>query len=911
LQYTSIKSKLLWQFLFLLLVITACNPTRDRWINRKWHTLTGHYNVYFNGETKFNEAITAYEKGIPNDFNRTLPVLITPDEAASKGLTAAMDEVIKKMSTSISMHNIGSYTDDSYLLMGKAQFYKGDYYAALETFQYINSKYKTSNLRFVATAWIARCYAALNKQGEAEAVMGLLINELDPVKLVGKRNSTKKAQEKTNKVKAEQRSFIYAVAADLYLRQEKNKLAFDRLAVALEYAPTKPMRIRYNYILGQLSLLNDTIPAAKHHFLKVTKLLAPYDFEFNANLNLIKTYDLTNKKEVKQVKRNLKRMLRDDKNEGFYDQILFELARVEYLDKDIPNAIKHYQLSIAKSSKNVTQKALSYLALGNIYLERPDYKLGQAYYDSAAATIPKEYKDYQKIQDRKTVLNELISNILVIETEDSLQRLGKLSKTELEKRVDSWIAAAKLKAEQQAKAEKNKKEQERQAELNKPIGGPGLPALPGSAEQGQWYFYNASVMQAGQAEFFSQRKWGRRESEDFWRIAAREKIKPSVGDNPAPGAPKDSTNKLPDQAQKVDDSSQEKINKPTLSDDRSAWVKNIPYTKDEITKSNERIIDAYYNIGILYDVKIKDYKEAINNYNTLNKRYPDHEYEAEVLYNMYKIYINLKDQKNADATKQLLINKYPESKYAAILQNKVITSNEANANKELIKVYESLYNEYLTGNYSAVKTGKREVDKNFPGNAMQAKFDLLYALAVGRTDSLSLFKKELEDIVKAYPQTDVALNAQQMLTAIKRRSETNNGTANIAEPEFALLPEGVNYYVFATKSEKFDVNDLLQKLIGYNDEYHQFESLRVNTLISADGYQLVYVRDFPKLDAAINYYSGINLVNFYNTAISANVNFLHFVVSAEQFKKLLKDKKIDGYEAFFKKQLPTLIKKNK
>ena len=734
----------------------ACNPTKDKWLNRKWHTLTGHYNVYFNAEQKFLESVQGFEQGVPNDFNKILPVLIFPDEAASKGQGANMDEVIKKTSTAIQNHTVGAYTDDCYLLMGKAQFYKGDYFAALETFQYINTKYKDGDLNKVATAWIAHCYFALKKTGEAEAVMGLLINEIAPLKLLGKKKGAEKAQNKAAKITKQHKQFIYATAAHIYIEQEKYNLANDRLKIALENTTNKPQKIRFNYILGQLNLLTDSIANAKQHFSKVLKLLAPYDFEFNANLNLTRTYNPANKSEVKQVKRNLKRMLKDDKNEGLYDQVYYELANIELRDKDIVNATKHYKLSVANSTKNQNQKALSYLALGNIYLNEPNYKLGQAYYDSAASVIPKDNKDYQKVQDKKTVLSELIQNILTIETEDSLQKLSKLSTAELEKKVDGWILAQKLKNEQDAKNEQKRKEIEEQAELNKPVGG-GLTALPNiGGGNAQWYFYNTNVAAAGQQEFFGARKWGKRDNDDFWRIASKEKTKSNdsekadekSGDSTQNNNTKNTTNK-----QESDD---EEKPKPTLSQERQEWVKNIPYTNEEKQKSTDRIIEAYYNLGVIYDVKLKDDKEAIKSFTTLLSRYPNNKYEAEVLYYLYKLYSNQKETAKANKAKDDLITKYPESNYALILQNKTPVNTEELANKEVLKAYEHCYSLYQAGNYAEARSAKLEADKKHSGNAIQAKFDFLYALCVAKTDSLPAFKFELEEIVKAYPKTEIA-----------------------------------------------------------------------------------------------------------------------------------------------------------
>lgn len=898
-------------------VAVSCNPKRNRWINRNWHTLTGHYNVYFNGETKFNDAVEGFEKGVQNDFSKILPVFIVPDEAASKGMGAQMDEVIKKTAASIQLHEVGKYTDDSYLLTAKAHFYKRDFYAALETFQYINSKYKDGDLTKEATAWIARCYDGMGKTGEAEAVMGLLLSEIQPAQLFGKKKLKETASsKKAARLTKAQKAFIYATAADIYIRQEKYTLATDRLKTALENTTRKPLKIRYNYILGQLYLLSDSVFQARNHFTKVTRLLAPYDFEFNANLNLTRTYDPNNPHQVKQVRRNLKRMTRDDKNQGLYDQVYFELARVEYRDKKIPDAIKYYKLSIANSTKNPAQKAESYLALGNIYLDIPDYRNGQAYYDSAAQVIPKEHKNYQKVQDKKVVLSELIENILVIETQDSLQKLGKLSKAELEKRVDGWILAEKQRQEREAKLAEEQRELARQAELNKPVGSAaqGLQSLPG-AEQGQWYFYNASVMNTGQQEFFSQRKWGRRDNEDFWRISAKEKQKSDAQEGATEGDEKDTSETGSGNHTLAEEGNEEKeSDKPDLNTEKEAWVKDIPYSAKEIAESNEKIREAYYNLGTIYETRLKDYKEAAKSFTTLNSRFPANEYEPEVLYYLFRIHTELKETDKAGQAKADLVKKYPESKYALILQNKVVQTEESNTKKEIIKSYEALYAQYEAGNYEAVKQGKLEADKKYSGNAMQGKFDLLYAMAVGKTDSLSRFREELNDIVSAYPNTDVAQRAQAILDIMKKQAapQVVVDTVEKMEDSYQLLPEASYYYIFATKAEKLDMNTLLQKISAYNDEYNQFDDLRANTMVSSEGYSLVFIREFKNLSKAVDYINTLNILGFYKQQVpEAGNSFMHFAIEKEQFKKLLKEKKIEEYGKYFNEQLPKLLEQKK
>jgi hypothetical protein len=107
------------------------------------------------------------------------------------------------------------------------------------------------------------------------------------------------------------------------------------------------------------------------------------------------------------------------------------------------------------------------------------------------------------------------------------------------------------------------------------------------------------------------------------------------------------------------------------------------------------------------------------------------------------------------------------------------------------------------------------------------------------------------------------------------------------------------------------MNELLQKIINYNDEYHQLDALRANTLLSSDGYQLLYVREFPKLENAVKYMDGLNLTTFYKAYLPANTAFYHFAIPVDTFKKMMKEKKVEAYNKFFAEQLPTLLKQIK
>ncbi len=710
-----------------LLLLLACNPTRDRWINRKWHSLTGHYNIYFNGEQKLLQATTQLQKSHKDDFNKVLSVFTYGDDVAAKVSGNVIDEALKKFSGTIQLHTIGSYTDNAYFNIAKCRFYKKDFYASIEAFQYMIGKYEKLGYKNISSAWVAKCYVGLGKIEEAEAVIGLLVAQKD----INKKDITE----------------IFATAADINIRLEKNKSAIANLKKALTGTVTKEQKVRFNYILGQLNMLNNKDEAALY-FNKVIKLNPSYDFAFNATINITKIYDPRDKQAVNKVKRSLKRMLHDDKNIDYLDQIYFELGKVELSQKNYPVAVTQFKNSIAKSSTNKIQKTKSYLELAKLFFETKNYKNAKAYYDSTAQNIDKSDKEYDKIKNTKIVLTDLISNLLVYEAEDSLQKLASLSPNALKSKVNEWDANDKKQkeliskqAKKFAKIEANFKNNQSE-EVN--------PNALTIASDGSWYFYNTGLVSSGRADFFTQKKWGQRANEDFWRIAAKEKPKNSDEDAPKTEPKKDSTLVTKDaDYTKQDENMNGKETKEDVSEtalfgekdkDKNAWIKNVPFTLSAKQKSNDRILEALHNLGKIYYNNLQEYKDAAKYLNELEKRFPANEYEPEALYYLYKIHLEFKEKTKADKCKNDLISQYPNHPYALLIQGKPLATEDNDANKELVQFYENTYANYVVGNYIQVKKLKADADKKFPGNSMREKFDYLNALAIGKSENIEYYK---------------------------------------------------------------------------------------------------------------------------------------------------------------------------
>ena len=192
------------------------------------------------------------------------------------------------------------------------------------------------------------------------------------------------------------------------------------------------------------------------------------------------------------------------KNKDFRDQIYYALAQLAFKDNNDALAINYLRLSFAASMKNDFQKTRSALKLADIYFERQNYHLAEAYYDSTMQFLPKDYPNYEELTIKTATLNLLVTNLKIVQIEDSLQKLAALPETELAKVINKLI-------EDYKKADQLKKEKEAQEQLDGAMGGNYVKTMedPSKLGGGGWYFYNTSAMSFGRMPCLSFRSESR------------------------------------------------------------------------------------------------------------------------------------------------------------------------------------------------------------------------------------------------------------------------------------------------------------------------------------------------------------------------------------------------------------------
>ncbi len=855
----------------------SCSNTKDTLLNRTAHNLSAHYNGYYNAGLKLEEALDKLAQAHVDHYDRVLSVFQYADATKAKSVYPQLEDIMKRTTTSIQRHTMydrrgnekpesEKWIDDNWLLYGKALFFKHDYFEAIETFQFIEVTYKKEPGRHLASMWLAKTHLELTELREAEEKLDYLRNQSDfPQK---------------NKWELE------AVNADFYLQTKNYNKATQHLARAAALTPDREKKIRYNFILAQLHQLKGEFKQAYDLYTRIVKMNPKYEMAFVARLNRARCYE-SSSGSSESVHKELLKMQKDPKNKDFLDQIYYALAGLYKNEGKESEEIFNLNLSIKSSTGNQNQKALSYLELGKIYYSKPDYKLAQAYYDSTISNMAKDYPDYTDILTKRNSLTKLAKYMKTIETEDSLQHLSTLSVEERALVIDQIIS--------DEEDQKRKSEQEVQSnQIFDPSKQANVNAF-NNASGSSWYFYNPQAISFGFNEFV--KKFGDRKLEDNWK---RSKKQSSITITEEP---------VETEIILIQEKDSSVTNNSVSR--RDNIIKSIPSGSEAILKSNNKIIEAYYNIGMIYRELLNDLPASAVTFEELLRRFPTCKYQLQSYYQLYRTYAALGNTVKSDYYKNIILNEHGDTEYAEIIRNPNYAIEKANQKSTLDLFYEETYRKYLNGEYASVISRKTESDIKFPQNVLTSKFDMLKTLSIGRTQPLPVFEASLNDIVRNYSSDSVKYVAQEILDFISNRSLEKDSaqgiiplvedTTGVNDKIFSYLPDTLHNVILIFQNIGGPLNpvSLKNKISDFNSKNFNSKNITLQDLLFDHRNKIFIIKSFNNKQEALDYNSLLDNHDevFGNVSTEA---YQLFVISVNNLPIVLKQKKTDQYEDFYR-----------
>jgi tetratricopeptide (TPR) repeat protein len=893
------KHKKLYSLLVMLMIL-SCSTEKNTWLNRTYHDITAHYNVYFNGREAYRKGIQRIEDQMEFDFTRRLPIYILGNEETAQTAISEMDKAIKKASKTIKKHSIkakpkrkegklseeeqefmekneyNKWVDDSYLLMGKAYYVKNEFLPARQNFEYILREFPNEPIRYKAMIWLGRTALATNNLQTTKK----WIDQIDAEEDFPDDLNTK----------------YEILNAAYYLALDNEDRAIPHLKKAIEENKDKKQRTRHQYILAQIYKDQGNYHQAAENFEVVTKKSGDYKLEFNAKINMAECYGKMGGS-YKEMHKLLSKMIKDDKNIEYLDQIYYALAEVEYKNGQSEKAIEHYKLSSEHAVTNTNQKAQSCLRLGDIYYKKPNYRLSQAYYDTCIMNLSREHPRYEEIKNLSRNLNKLVDNLDVVETQDSLQRIAGLSEKERNQMIDSMIQ--EVREEEQREKELQQQQQQNSQLFDQRRGSSQVNAPSG----GKWYFYNPATISFGVNEF--QKKWGKRKLEDHWRRSN----KAVLADNEI------------DQDSTESDSAAE-ASKVTDNKSREYYLQDLPLNDSLMAVSDEQIKEALFNLGKIYYDDFNDYDKSINAFEQLNSRFTDHDYKLLSYYNLYELY----EEKNKPAKKQTykekILNQFPDSRYAKMLKNPNYLKDLIAKQKEATDTYESIYKNYNQGNLTTVKQQCQEFYEKYPDSEFIDKVKFLDVMAGALNVEHIELKRQLASFIQDYPDSKLVTRATSILSYLgesdidalladleSRPEGTKEQPSDTTEKESSLeevaaevydyTPDETHYYMISANTNEINTKQLRFEISNFNIFTFSRTTFRVLYYLIDENTELVFVKPFKGKKQSMNYMKLIE--NNDNVFKELNPeHYTQFVISESNYEKLKKDKDLEKYLAFYR-----------
>ena len=702
-------------FLVLILfVFTNCSTRKDRMMNRAYHQATTKFNVLFNGEEAIRSGIVAEVLSHQPNFWDQLPVepfplidLFSLEVKENPSFTRAEEKAViavQKHSMLIGDQQRNTQIDEAYMLLGKARFYNGRYLQALDAFNYVIDQLPNANSRRNAQIWKAKVFLQLLQEQRAAAIFLELIDQ--------------------NELTVTEYVEVSAHLAKAYIALNQPEKATKPLYNAAAGVKDKALQARYYYLLGQLHdnlEHKDSAALAYQSVINLNRRI-PRIFWIHAKLNQLNTNQL----DLESTQKAYKKLTKNEENKKYLDKIHFSHASYSLSHFDTIAGKNLINASLRTNTKDKMLKGLAYETMGEVFFDENQFVTAGAYLDSTLNVLEPKTRRFRKITRKRNKLNDIIKYETNRQTSDSLLALMTKTPEEQASIFTRYIADLKV-ADSLQQQQQQQKQQQSTANT--------------SFFDSEFYFYNSAMRSRGESEFF--RIWGNISKTDNWRYANQQAATETIVDTAT--------------------ETEQKIEKAVELDPRymlETYINQIPppEARDSLVQVRNT---AYFDAGLAYKEQFAAYLQAKDRLLTLLSF--DSDYTLPSLYHLYQIEEQTGGAK-ALTYKNQIISEYPNSQYAAILQNPEAAEGALARFEERYTLLEErfkaqAFEEVIDQSFDAILSLQ---DEN-----LRSRFSLLRAHAIGRLDGIAAYERALSEVALAFPNQKAGEEASRRLLEVR------------------------------------------------------------------------------------------------------------------------------------------------
>ena len=765
------------------MLATACSVQKNTSRSRFWQSFTAKYNTYYNGSQAYIDGALEKERGNKDNFTELLPLYTVGNKNSRNLGKGNFDRAIEKMEKTIKQHSIKAKPEwkkarrktakdkewlsrkeynpflwKAWLMLGQAQYQKGEFEEAAATFSYMSRLYQTQPMENgLARAWLARCYTELDWIYDAE----------DIIRNMSRDSINYKAQNDWDNT-----------MAGYYLKTGEFEKAIPYLRKTIKHEHRKTQKAREWFVMGQIQSAIGKREEAYKAYQRVIRQNPPYELEFNAR---IAQTEVMAKGNYKKMISRLKRMARSDNNKDYLDQVYYAIGNIYLMQKDTVKAIGAYEKGNEKATRSGIEKGVLLLKLGDIYWTIEKYNDAQRCYGEAIGLLDKEREDYEMLSKRSKILDELVPYTDAIHLQDSLQQLAVMPEKERLAAIDRVIEELKKKEKEErdkALEAEVAKAQEKQGAMGNRNQRPTANTQASTTKDGQWYFYNQMAVNQGKQTF--QKQWGKRENADDWRRANKTvvgNLNTEYTENP------DSLENLGN-LENADSLSNDSLaaEPDTLANDphnREYYLAQIPFTDEQKAESNLIIMDGLYNAGVIFKDKLENFGLARKQLTRLSFQYPDYEQMDKVWYHLFLLYSRTGETALADSCIERMKENYPESELTILLSDPYFEENARFGEHLEDSIYAVTYEAFKEGKHNVISENAKLTAERFPLGTNRPKFIFINGLSLLNQGDTKGCVEELKTVVEKYPQSEVSEMAGMIIKGVQEGRTLHGGTFDV------------------------------------------------------------------------------------------------------------------------------------
>jgi tetratricopeptide (TPR) repeat protein len=920
-------------------IILACSTTKSKddvsAIGKLYHNTTAQYNGYFNADVLLQQSIANLETQVQDNYLDVLPIYKYAEASNPMAEAPNLDNAIEKVTVVVSLHRVSDWTDDCYLMMGKAQYLKKDYESSMETLEFLADEYSPSAME--------------KRERDAEAVKKGKKKSGSSAKKKKKRRKKRRRKKRRRKPSSKKKKSSSQKKASSSKNQKTESTDKEEsitgpvgmislgknIGTVEEDKDGNTFKNPPAYFEGLYWLSRNYIDIARYS--DATRLLDQLarsqscPDEVKRLIPNLMAYMFSKKKDYASAITYLDQSVEMEKDKFERARLLFIAGQMSKKINQNAQANKYFNQVVAlhpeyelefnagllaaqtssgtslesmirklenmlKEDKNSEYKDQIYYAIADSYLKNGNTEKGIENLELSLSIESRNpvqaaessyrlamlYYDSQEYVDAKTYLDQTLNTMQrsddrynkVRILSESLDGIAKALETiELQ---DSLIRISKLSEEEKIKlAQQIKDEEEAQR----------IAALKGDARnmsnavligKSDFYAYDSKAIKRGIRDF--QNKWGDRPLDDNWR--RKEAL--GIGQS----------NLFDDEIVK---------NTKVTEEEVEEIFKLVPKSEKEVDIANLKIMEAMLELGKLYRSDLKEPKKSIAILEDLLDRKPENnKMIIESYYFVYLAYLDIDDAVNSKKYLDLILENFPNSPIAASISDPNFANKKSK--EDLVNdYYEECYSDFKSESYQLVIDKIAKVPSKFGSKHQHnARFGLLRAFCVGKIDGREKYIQELELFLIKYPNTPEEKQVREILRILGADVKETIAAEEGDIDKYVVEPSKVHYIILTFDDKNVSLTSTRNSISDFNADYFGTSRLRSSNISlgakAEDKVPIIVVRRFNNKEKAMEY---IDTLDKNGKENMAGIGFKAYAVSQSNYRTILKDKKMGAYPDFY------------